>query len=239
MYRTIFFIIIFFHLLMKKNKTYDSKIPKIIFQTSKDKIPSELVNKIINNAEGWNYTFFSDEDIIDFFNKNHLEEFPKIIDKFRYLKNGSHKADLFRYYYLYIKGGVFIDSDAVLEKNIDFIVKDYDFVSVKSIVPNTLFNGFIATKKKNSIIYNSLKLLYKTSNEELDKDYHLVCKQFMDMYLKHKNKKSILLSEYHDRNFDNICVKTYDENNINVLTHFSWCKNISKNFRYSYIFDYE
>ena len=239
MYRKILFIIIFFHLFfIHKQNIYDVKIPKVIFQTSKEKISFELINKIKKNANKWNYIFFSDENIIDFFYKNPLKKFPKIIEKFRYLKNGAHKADLFRYYYLYIKGGVFIDSDAILEKNIDFIVKDYEFVSVKSIVPNTIFNGFIAANKKNSIIYNSLKLLYNTSNEELDQNYHLVCKQFMDMYLKYKNKKSILLQEYHDRNFDNICVKTYDKNHINVLTHFSWCKNISKNFSYDYIFDY-
>ena len=81
--------------------------------------------------------------------------------------------------------------------------------------------------------------MYKTSNKELKKNYHLVCKQFMEMYLKYKTDKSILLYEYHDRNFDNICVKTYDQNKINVLTHFSWCKKIPKDFRYNYIFDYE
>ena len=153
-----------------------SNIPKVIFQTSKEKIPLYVKKMIKNKSKGWKYKYFSDEDIIQFFIDNPLKEFPKIIEKFNYFKNGAHKADLFRYYYLYIKGGVFIDSDAILNKDIESIIEDYSFVSVKSIVPNTLFNGFIATEKKNIIIYNALKKIYETKNKQLNKNYHLICK---------------------------------------------------------------
>tara|TARA_Y100000991_G_C21968835_1_gene348330 strand:+ start:1412 stop:2131 length:720 start_codon:yes stop_codon:yes gene_type:complete len=231
MYKTIFLIIVLF-ILTQKEKKYNSNIPKIIFQTSKEKIPKYVQKIIKQKTTGWKYIYFSDQNIIKYLKKNPLEEFPDIIDKFNYFDNGAHKADLFRYYYLYINGGVFIDSDAIFEKNIEFIIKDYDFVSVKSIVPDTLFNGFIATTKKNPIIYNALKLLYKTSNKKLKKNYHLVCKQFLNVYEKYKNKNSILLYEYHDRRLDNICVKTYDNWNRHVITHFSWCKKIPKNFDY-------
>ena len=238
MYKPIFLIIIFYIIYKNRNKKYHSNIPKIVFQTSKEKIPEYVKKMIKNKITGWEYIYFSDQDIIEYFKQNPLKEFPDIIEKFHHFKNGAHKADLFRYYYLYINGGVFIDSDAILERNINFIIKNYDFVSVKSIVPRTLFNGFIATTKNNSIIYHALELLYNTTNEQLGcgdrsvKDYHLVCKQFLSVYNKYKDKNSKLLYEYHDAKLNNIGVKTYDNNNIHVLTHFSWYKKVPKKIDY-------
>ena len=45
--------------------------------------------------------------------------------KYNSIKLGTHRADLFRYYYLYINGGIFIDSDAMIETDIENIIKDY------------------------------------------------------------------------------------------------------------------
>lgn len=223
-------------IFFKKNK-YKSGIPKIIFQTSKEKIPNYITNKIKKNSKNWEYKFFNDIDIINYFQTNPLEEFPDIINKFNYFKNGAHKADLFRYYYLYINGGVFIDSDAILEKNIDSIIKSYSFISVKSIVPNTLFNGFIATHAKNIIVYESLKEIYNTTNEELNNNYHLICQQFLSIYNKYKNKNTHLLTEIHDRKTNNLCVKTYDSINRHVISHFAWCKNIPENYNCRCVFN--
>lgn len=209
-----------------------SNIPKVIFQTSKDEIPLYVKKIIQKKSKGWKYKYFSDEDIIQFFMNNPLKQFPKIIEKFNYFKNGSHKADLFRYYYLYIKGGVFIDSDAILNKDIESIIEDYSFVSVKSIVPNTLFNGFIATEKKNIIIYNALKKIYKTKNKQLNGNYHLICHQLFDIYNQYKNKNTILLNEVHIQKYDNTCVITLDKFHNIALTHFAWSKKIPKDFNY-------
>ncbi len=209
-----------------------SNIPKVIFQTSKEKIPLYVEKMIKDKSKGWKYKYFSDEDIIKFFIDNPSKEFPKIINKFKSFKNGAHKADLFRYYYLYIKGGVFIDSDAILNNNIESIIEDYSFVSVKSIVPNTLFNGFIATEKKNIIIYDALKKIYKTKNKQLNKDYHLICHQLFNIYNKYKNKNTMLLNEVHIPKYDGICVITLDKFNNIALTHFSWSNKIPKNFNY-------
>ena len=48
------------------------------------------------------------------------------------MERGAHRADLFRYYYLYMEGGVFIDSDAMLMKDLNEIVADYEFFTVDS-----------------------------------------------------------------------------------------------------------
>jgi len=84
----------------------------------------------------WTYIHFTDNDIITFFNNNPLDEFSNIIDKFNSIKNGAHKADLFRYYFIYIKGGVFLDSDAMFQTDINNICLNYDFFTVNNISLN-------------------------------------------------------------------------------------------------------
>ena len=60
--------------------------------------------------------------IMKSFNKFPIKEFPNIIDKFNSFSKGQHKADLFRYYYLYLNG-----SGYIFEENIDNIIKSYDY----------------------------------------------------------------------------------------------------------------
>jgi len=125
----------------------------------------------------WTYTHFLDSDIIDFFNKYPLEEFPNAISFFNSLNRGEHKADFFRYYYLYIKGGVFMDSDAMIYESIDKIISNYSFFSVNSkIVPGTIFQGIIGAEPSNLLIYKCLKSMYLMDINILNLDYHILCK---------------------------------------------------------------
>ena len=83
-------------------------IPKIIFQTSIKKPENYVIDKILSRCVTYAYTHFDDNEIIQFFRDNYLEEFKDIIQKFNSMPTGPHKADLFRYYFLYINGGIFI-----------------------------------------------------------------------------------------------------------------------------------
>jgi mannosyltransferase OCH1-like enzyme len=152
------------------------KIPKLIFQTSKDKLPDYVVELIKSKSQDWVYNHFTDKDIIEFFKSNYLDEFPNILDVFNNIKKGQHKSDLFRYYYLYINGGVYIDSDAMIYTNMNDIVKDYDFFSVYSTInPYSIFQGFIGCTPRNPIIYSALKDVYHINKEELNNNYHALC----------------------------------------------------------------
>jgi mannosyltransferase OCH1-like enzyme len=81
-------------------------IPKILIQTSYEPIEPYVTEKLKKYiSDDWTYLHFNDDDIKEFFRENPLYEFPeieKVFDSFM----GQHKADLFRYYFLYIKGGV-------------------------------------------------------------------------------------------------------------------------------------
>ena len=175
------------------------KIPKHIFQTSKETLPSH-VNELINiYCPEWNYSHFIDKECIDFFRTNPITEFPNIVEKFHSFTQGQHKADLFRYYYLYLRGGVFLDSDAMFETNIEKIIQDYNSVFAKSYMENEhLFNGFIATYPRNEIIYNALKHAYNTENETLQSNYHYFCEELLRIVNAKDKQNTIIYQEYSD-----------------------------------------
>jgi len=165
-------------------------IPKVIIQTSKLRPPKYIIELIKSKSEGWEYKHFTDEDIIEFMDNNPIEEFPKCPEIFHSFKMGQHKADFFRYYYLYIKGGVYVDSDLIIDVNIDTIIENYSFITVESMFKNSMFNGFIGSAPKHIILYQALKDAYFIDKEKLNNDYFLICKNLyniVDNYIKLKD----------------------------------------------------
>ena len=157
-------------------------IPKILFQTNKISNDTYVLNMIMNKLSSeWKYEFYNDEDVITFFMNNPIIDLPDIINKYNSMKKGAHKADLFRYYYLYINGGFFMDSDAMLYIDIDSIVKNYSFVSVNSCHPGLIFQGILGASPKNKIIKKALYEAYNTDPCILDNYYHHFCKQLYDI----------------------------------------------------------
>ena len=123
-------------------------IPKIIIQTSVQKPPQYIIDSILHYLPDYKYYHFTDSEILDYLNKNIIDEFPNLIEKFKSIKNGAHKADFFRYYFLYLNGGIYIDSDAMIKNNLEDFINDYNFFTVKSCLNNeSLFNGFIDVLK--------------------------------------------------------------------------------------------
>ena len=57
----------------------------------------------------WTYLHFTDEDIVLYFREHPLPGFDHIVEKFGSITVGAHKADLFRYYFLYLNGGAYLD----------------------------------------------------------------------------------------------------------------------------------
>ena len=163
---------------------------------SRNGIPDYVVNMIRELSPGWEYLHFTDSQIIDFFRENPLEEFPDVSAKFYSLSYGEHRADLFRYYYLYVNGGVYIDSDAMIEVPMDDIVKDYDFFTVKSsYFPGCIFQGFIGTMPGNPILYMALRDIYFTNNKDLVENFHLSCTNMYSFIEEYKYKSHVKLFE--------------------------------------------
>ena len=152
-------------------------ITKVVIQTSKEPIPDSVVAQLKKQLTGYEYKHFSDDDILAFFKENALDEFPDIEAVFQSFASGPHKADLFRYYYLYIRGGTFIDGDLMLYDSLSSILGSSRFVSVWALRPEgSVFNGFLAAEPKHPILYAALKDAYSTTNDQLQADYTLFCK---------------------------------------------------------------
>ena len=125
-------------------------IPKVIMQTGyTEKYESTTKTEIMEMNPSFQYEYYNDKDCINFLEKN----FPKDVTiAFNKLKPGAFKADLFRYCYLYINGGVYLDLDILPKKPINqLLVNNVDFISCLENRAgrhiNGIFQGFIACKK--------------------------------------------------------------------------------------------
>lgn len=153
-------------------------IPKVIMQTSKHKPNLYRVLKIKEICEGWEYEHYTDEDIVNFLETYPDPVFPQIIDLFCQARCKPHKADLFRYYYLYKKGGVYMDTDIIPHVNIEKIIQNYKFISVTTNDVQA-FNGFICATPKHKIMFLALRHAYNTLMIDKHPVYHIFCRELM------------------------------------------------------------
>jgi hypothetical protein len=160
-----------------------------------------IVNQIkAKIPDDWSYVNYCNGEEEQFFKNNPLDEFPNIIEKWNLMPCQPHKADLFRYYYLYIYGGVFIDGDAMIYDNITNIILNNNFVTAIGVDPSTIWNGFICTFPKNPIIYEALKYAYNIEVSKFMNNYNLLCKNLYNII--HETKydfKIKLYYEYHNK----------------------------------------
>jgi lipopolysaccharide biosynthesis glycosyltransferase len=172
-------------------------IPKLFFQTSKDPLEPYIVKMTkAMLPNDWTYRHFLDQDIVHFLKSHPLKEFPGAVEVFQKLKQGEHKADFFRYYFLFCKGGVFMDSDAMIYKPIDQIIKGYKFFSVKSeIVPDCIFQGILGAEPRNPLIGKALEFFFKGNLSILEFDYHFLCRDIYRLYQENQEKEGYHLFE--------------------------------------------
>ena len=152
-----------------------TSIPKTIVQTyiKKDKVPKKVFDNIKKFAPEYTYNFFDDEECLNFIINNYDKS---VSDCYINLSNKAHKADLFRYCYLYKNGGIYLDIKIELIKPLNSIfINNKCLYTVLSIVNNTLFQGIIATYPKNKIF---LDLINFIKNKKEPFEYHTFTKDF-------------------------------------------------------------
>lgn len=202
-------------------------IPKTILQTSRHEPGPhvrEQLSRIFDST--WSYVHFTDEEAISFLQKNIMPEFPNILEKFLAMPTGAHKADLFRYYYLFLNGGVFIDSDAMIKAHIDQICHEFEFFAVRSGVMPVIFQGFMGTTSGNSIIYEALKHAYETNPDDLRQDYLAICRFLY--HLIDENTCNVRIKLFDEVLFDTEIAEVIDDNGLIILLHFFGRKAIPK-----------
>lgn len=151
-------------------------IPKVLIQTSKDPLPHYVVEMISDKlSPGWKYYHFNHEQRLKWITENLSDEFPTLLQKYQSMSNGAHQSDLFRYYYLYKNGGVYLDSDAMLEVETDQLCGDARFVGVITPYGNT-FNGLLACTPQHPVVYRALIDVLQVNNSILSIDYYVFCR---------------------------------------------------------------
>ena len=133
-------------------------IPRVIMQTYKysvvrDEIYNSSISWLLCNPE-YTYEYYDDRKCIDF-----IKEYfpPEVLHAFYSLVPGAYKADLFRYCYLYIKGGIYTDIDNICMCNLkNFILDNDTFVSVRDRPRGAIYNAFIASTPKNPVFKNAI-----------------------------------------------------------------------------------
>ena len=148
-------------------------IPKIIIQTNKvmikNRYHSNSLLSLLEKNPDYDYIFFDDIDARNFIKQNFTENIlphsekmennlSDILKAYDLLKCGALKADFFRYCYLYVNGGIYIDSkiSCILELD-DIINSDDKFVICKDDADKSLYNGIMVFEKSNIIMFNMIK----------------------------------------------------------------------------------
>ena len=160
---------------------YDrSKIPKVIYQTYIDKtlIPDKVYINIKKYADGYQHIIYDDNECLEFIKKYYTKD---VVDRFTKLK-GPHRADLFRYCILYLKGGIYLDIKTHLIKPLDQIFNQRNTMyTVLARSRNKLYQGVIATPKYNPLFLDLIRFMVKIDLNYLKRSgtYHVF---IIDMY---------------------------------------------------------
>jgi hypothetical protein len=117
-----------------------------------------------------------------------------------------------------------LDIDAMIEEDIDTILKTYSFVSVLSgLNNNSIFNGFLAAEPKNEVIYHALKSMYLVDKEVLAKEYFFsnrILKELLDsVETKDINSYSKNYKLYNEIVHRKVGITINDENK-KIITHY-------------------
>lgn len=124
-----------------------SRIPRVIVQTGARSEDEPRRNKWRDSNPGYKYEYFDNKRCTVFL----AEHFGlRAVMAFQGLRPGAFKADLFRYAYLYVHGGVYIDLDCmpVFGTKLDHILEpETDMVSVAGRGNiQGIFQAFLACK---------------------------------------------------------------------------------------------
>ena len=148
-----------------------NKIPKIIHQTFKTQFASsrmiEATESWKNTSPNWEYYFYDDDDCLKIIKQNFSQN---VVDAFLDLIPGAFKADLFRLCILYIKGGVYADADTISLVDLDYLIEEkLKFLISRDdpMAKKWLWNGFIASTKKNPILKLAIdKIVHNVKNKK-------------------------------------------------------------------------
>ena len=198
-------------------KNENSLIPPIVFQTARESLEEDITRMVTSKLPlGWKYMFFNDDDIVEFFRNNPDEEFPNLVDVFNRIKRGQNKSDFFRAYFLYKKGGIFLDSDAMIDCSLNNLTKYSFFTTVSGAIDYSVFNGFLGCTPGHPLMYEHVKYLYN-ADEKAYEAYFIAC---YNLYTLIYSRPWDNIKIFSERNiYDTYVWQSYDPVNGQIIAH--------------------
>ena len=191
------------------NNLRPTGIPLQLFTKSKQIVstPSLQVsmNKFCNGCKP--PEVFDDKKAVAFIADNPLDFISEPMVKWMSYPDdwngGVGRSEFFRFYYLYVKGGIYLDHDAVLASDVSNFVKERDFIGVNAWTPTGIpymMAGFIAAKPHHPLIKTALITLYDADASMLKGNYLYTCEVLLRIFHKenYASDKNILLEELYE-----------------------------------------
>ena len=136
-----------------------NEIPFTIVQSwkSRESVPGRIFEAIRKYAPEYKHVFFDDNDAVMFLSQNYP---PQVLNVYHSMKSRAHKADLFRYCYLFIHGGVWLDMKTVLIRPLaEIFTSRYGIYTVRSIMTHkgvTCYQGILAVPPQTSLMQDMI-----------------------------------------------------------------------------------
>lgn len=148
------------NIVIQEDERFNEKqlIPKIICQTLDENVVGEIHMRTIHNLKAMNpeyvYVFFDSRKRRQFI-KEHFD--TTVLDTYDGFVSGAFKADIFRYCWLYVNGGIYVDCKMINRISFrNFIQAEQEFVLCKDRIPNAMINGLIGITPKNPHMKNCI-----------------------------------------------------------------------------------
>jgi len=222
----------------------DLKIPKVIIQTyhNKSKIQNKVYKNIKKYAPEYTQIIYDDEECIKFLHqfdvtfKNIKTSNFNIVERFKSFKKGAHKADLFRYCYLYQHGGIYLDIKTELIKPLkNIFTQDNTLYTVLSLVKHTIYQGIIAVYPRNHMIGCLVNhCIFSSRLTKYPMDYHIFTKFFYKYISKNVTESKIKAGNQNTDTENNIYLfqeKLYPNSECNnTLDRYGYCSFINDEY---------
>lgn len=150
-----------------------TEIPKIICQTMDADVVGEMHVRTVHNLKCKNpeykYTFYDAVSRRNFI-KSHFDS--AVLETYDGFVSGAFKADIFRYCWLYMNGGFYVDCKMINRKSFrNMITKEQEYFICNDRIPNAYQNCVIGVKPKDT---NILKCIYECISRFEKKIHHRV-----------------------------------------------------------------
>ena len=182
-----------------KGKIYvenSGSIPLVIIQTYslKTQIPKKIFDNIKRFAPEFEHLIFDDRDCIRFLYEYYDDNYVKFFSSF---PQGAHKADFFRYCYLYKLGGCYLDIKTELIRPLfQLIANKNELITVLSEHSiKSIYQGILCSPP-NILIFNTLiQEMIRISKNKIPHDYLYFTRHFYKTLSNFLNKSDLQIGQ--------------------------------------------